>query len=156
MAIVQWPSSYVSKNLYASGTTGLTGVVSGATPATIAGAIFQSKFVGDSLTARVACTAFTNGLQMLTKWQVLDNDNLTWVDVVDSYNPANVALVTGTGTSGGTASTKFVTAPEALRAGNRPARCVVYGAGSGPGLGLGFDQASIAYDFRAPLVAYSG
>jgi|SRR6185312_12730861 len=153
MGLIKFPSSYVSKNVYSS-SGGISGIVTGSSPAMFAGSTLNSQNVGEALTARVSATAFTNGLALNVKWQVLDNDNATWVDVVDSYNPANVALVTGLGTSGGTTSTKYFTAPEAVRGGSRPSRCVVYGSGSGPSLGSGFDQATIGYDFRAPIVAY--
>lgn len=151
---LKFPQGYVSKNLYSS-TGGISGAVSSAaTAASFAGATVNSQILGECAGARVSATAFTNGLALNVKWQVLDNDNATWIDVVDSYNPANVALVTGAGTSGGTTATKIFTAPEALRAGNRSARCLVYGSGSGPALGSGFDQATVSYDFRAPINAY--
>lgn len=151
--MLKFPQNYSSKNLYSS-TGGISGAVTGSSPASFAAAAISSQLLGECMGARVSATAFTNGLALNVKWQVLDNDNATWIDVVDSYNPANVALVTGAGTSGGTTATKIFTAPEALRAGNRSARCLVYGSGSAPALGSGFDQATVSYDFRGPINGY--
>jgi hypothetical protein len=152
MSLIRFPPSYVSKQ-YSGSSGGISGAVSGTSPAMFAGSTINTQYVGEALGAYVSATAFTNGCALNVKWQVITDDNATWVDCVDSYNPANVALVTGAGTSGGTQSAKYFTAPEIVRGGSRSARCVVYGSGSGPANG-GTELAAIKYDFRAPIVAY--
>jgi hypothetical protein len=151
MGLVAFPSAMTSKNFSASTSTGLSGAVA---TLVLNGATVPSKYMGDCAAAKIATTLFTNGLQALVKWQVLDDDGVTWRDCLDSHNPARTAVNTGAGTSGGTQVTVFVTAPNGVMGGNRPARAQIYAAGSGPGAGVGFDTATIAYDFRAPTVPY--
>jgi hypothetical protein len=140
-----------SRTLSPSGTTGLSGAVA---TLQMNGATVPSKYMSQTVAAKVTTTLFTNGLQALVKWQVLDDDGVTFRDALDSHNPARVAVNTGAGTSGGTAVIAFVAAPASVMAGNRPCRAAIYAAGSGPGAGVGFDTGSIAYDFRAPTVPY--
>jgi hypothetical protein len=151
MGLTKFPSSSVSKGFSPSGITGLSGAVS---TLTLNGPVVASQFCAEALSARIATTLFTNGLQALVKWQVLDDDGVTYIDCVQTGNLANVAVNTGAGTSGGTVKNLMVTAPTAIVAGNRPFRAVITAAGSGPGAGLGFDTASISYDFRAPVTPY--
>jgi hypothetical protein len=150
MSLVQFPSSLCARSFSSSGATGLSGAVS---TLFLYGPTVGSKFAaGGGLAARIDTTLFTSGLQALCKWQVLDDDGVTFRDAVQAGNLANVANNTGAGTSGGTRVVQFVAAPESVTASNRACRAVIYAAGSGPGAGAGFDTGSIAYDFRAPSV----
>jgi hypothetical protein len=150
MGLIAFPSSYCSRSFSSSGSTGLSGAVS---TLVLNGPSIPSKYAQNGgLAARVDTTLFTGGLQALCKWQVLDDDGLTFRDAVQAGNLANVAFNTGAGTSGGTRVVNFFAAPESVTASNRACRAVIYAAGSGPGAGTGFDTASIAYDFRAPNV----
>lgn len=150
MGMIQFPQSYVSRSYLSSGVTGLGGAVASLV---LNAPTIGAKFFGDFVAARVQTTLFTSGLQVLAKWQVLDDDGATWCDAVDSYNPANVVVNTGAGVSGGTKVVKFIAAPPSVQAGSRPARLQLYAAGSGPA-NASFDSASVAYDFRAPITPY--
>jgi hypothetical protein len=141
----------LSRSYSPSGSTGLSGAVA---TLQLNGPTIASKYASQTLAARIDTTLFTNGLQALCKWQVLDDDGVTYRDALESSNPARVAVNTGAGTSGGTRVVAFVAAPPSVMAASRPARAVIYAAGSGPGAGVGFDTATIAYDFRAPAVPY--
>jgi hypothetical protein len=151
MGLVAFPQAMTSRSFSPSGSTGLSGAVS---TLVLNGPTLPSRYSGSTLAAKISTTLFTNGLQALVKWQVLDDDGATWRDALSSGNAARVAVNTGAGTSGGTAVTCFVEAPVSVMAGNRPARAVIYAAGSGPGAGVGFDTGAIAYDFRAPTIPY--
>lgn len=153
MAQIQFPTQYISKKFSPVTAVAISGAVTGA-GGQVNGATISSRLIGETVGARVSATAFTNGLTLTLKWQVLDDDNATWIDCLESNNPAQVALTTGVAASGGTTKTAMVTAPFSLMAGGRSCRAVVYAGGSGPAQGTGFDYASIEYDFRAPLNAY--
>lgn len=148
-----FPQVYISKKFLAQTGIAVSGPVA---TAQANGPALNSRLVGETVGVRVSATAFTNGLALNLKWQVLDDDNATWIDCLESNNPAIVALVTGAGTSGGTTKVAMVTAPFAIMAGGRSCRAVVYASGSGPALGVGFDTASIEYDFRSPINILAG
>lgn len=78
---------------------------------TTAGVVFmgQSTRKVGYLSALVSLTAATSTIQLAAKWQV-SNDNTTFVDVVESNNPAIVVYATGTVTI----VTKTLTAPEGV------------------------------------------
>jgi hypothetical protein len=144
---MRFPSAYSLRTQYSTGVQGVTG----AAPITVAGNALDSGLASLCLGARVYAKATTSSLTLSAKWQVLDDNGTTWIDVVESNNPANVVLVTGTGSA--VTATKMISAPLAVIAGCRQARVVVLSAG-GTGGGAGTDECSIAYDFRAPVSAY--
>lgn len=144
---MRFPQNYVYRTQFSTGVK----AVSGAAPVTVAGNQLDTGLAAITCSARVYTKATTNTLTLLAKWQVLDDDNATWLDVVESNNPANVVLVTGTGSA--VTAIKHISPPLAVTAGNRPARVVVF-SGVGTGGGLGVDECSIAYDFRAPVSVY--
>lgn len=139
--MLRYPPQYTRRSLYATGVMGLTG----AAPQIGAGTTLDTGIVRDALGAIVYTKATTNTLAMTVKWQVLADDGATWLDVVESNNPAYVVSVTGTGSA--VTLTKLYSAPYSVIAGNRSARCVVVTA-TGAGGGLGVDEFSIAYDVR--------
>ncbi len=72
------------------------------------GALLTAKARIGSVSCKVAATAKTDNLAISATWQVSD-DGSTYYDLVESNNPANVALITGTGTSA--TVTKILSAP---------------------------------------------
>jgi hypothetical protein len=118
--------------------------LSGAAPQTGAGA---SVTMGDvqpgMLCAFVYAKATTNLLAITGKWQVRDSATGTWIDARLSHSPADVAIVTGTGSA--VTDTRFVEAPDSVY-GHRFARYVVTTA-SASGGGLGTDEFSIKYQY---------
>lgn len=143
---MRFPQSYVTKAVTPAA-TGFTG----AAPQTVAGAALDSGLASITIGARVYCKATTNTLTLTAKWQVLDNDGSTWIDVVESNNPANVIMVTGTGSA--VISTKMISAPLSVTSGSRQCRVLVT-SGVGVGAGAGSDEAQVTYDFRAPVNVY--
>lgn len=140
---LRYPQSYVFRTQLSTGVTGVTG----AAPITVAGKALDSGLASICVGARVYAKATTSTLTLTAKWQVLDDDGATWLDVVESNNPANVVMVTGTGSA--VTATKFLSAPLAVTAGNRQARVIILSA-VGVGGGAGTDECSIAYDYRSP------
>jgi hypothetical protein len=147
---MRFPQAYVQRAYLPSGALALSGTV----PSQIVGAAVDSGIVGTALAARVSATAFTNGLSLNFKWQVLDDNGSTWIDCIETWNPAYVALATGAGTSGVAAKVFLVSAPPAISAGSRMMRGVVYTSGSGPASASGYDFASVEYDVRQPVGVY--
>jgi hypothetical protein len=143
---MRFPQAYVTKAITPTA-TGITG----AAPQTVAGATLDSGLASIVIGARVYCKATTNTLTLTAKWQVLDNDGTTWIDCVESNNPANVVMATGTGSA--VTATKMISAPLSVTAGSRGARVLVT-SGVGVGAGAGTDEASVSYDYRAPVNVY--
>lgn len=141
---MRFPAAYAQRSQLSTGVTGVTG----AAPQTVAGKTIDSGVASICLGARVYAKATTGSLTLAAKWQILDDDGVTWIDVVESNNPANVVLVTASANV-----TKMLTAPLAVVAGCRSARVVVISAGA-TGAGAGTDECSIAYDFRQPVSAF--
>jgi len=141
---MRFPAAYALRTQLSTGVLGVTG----AAPQTVAGKALDSGLASVCLGARVYAKAGTASLTLAAKWQVLDDDGSTWIDCVESNNPANVVLVTAAANV-----VKLVTAPLAVVAGNRSARVVVVSAGA-TGAGAGTDECSIAYDFRMPVSAF--
>jgi hypothetical protein len=94
------------------------------------------------LSAVVSVLADTNTLTLGGKWQV-SADNSTWVDVVESNNPANVVLATGTA-GADTAVSKAIAAPDAVYGWTYARFCIVPGVATA----LAADTWSIAYTYR--------
>jgi hypothetical protein len=147
---MRFPDVYRVRN---ANPTGIQGI-SGAAPVTIAGIALDAGYVGGTAPpgARVYAKVTTSGLALVAKWQVLDDNGTTWIDVVESNNPANVAFLTGTGSAASVV--KILTAPMAAAAGSRSARVVVVSSGAS-GAGVGTDECSISYEFRQPA-SYTG
>jgi hypothetical protein len=141
---MRFPTAYALRTQLSTGVKGVTGTA----PQTVAGNALDSGLASLCLGARVYAKAGTTNLTLTGKWQVLDDDGVTWIDCVESNNPANVVLVTAAANV-----TKMVTAPLAITAGNRSARFVVVSAAATGG-GAGTDECSIAYDFRMPVSAF--
>lgn len=137
------PQAYVRTNQKALGVTAFVG----AAGTVMAGNAINLNEVDDgSLVALVYAQATTNTLTLAAKWQALDwADGTTWRDIVDSNNPANVALVTGTGSA--VAATKYVSAPSGAYGAFKQVRCVVVSGGAAAGAG---DEFNIAYGWRMP------
>lgn len=74
-------------------------------------AILTNKTMPGTLSCKVAATAKTSTLTIAATWQVSD-DGSTYIDAVSPNNPADVVLITGSGTSA--TVTKCVTAPNLL------------------------------------------
>jgi hypothetical protein len=142
---MRFPQAYVLQSQLPSGNL----AVSGAAPQTVVGVTLDSGLVGLGLAAIVFAQATTSTLTLAAKWQVLIGS--TWTDVVESNNPANVVLVTGTGSA--VSATKVISAPLGVFAGSRSCRCVVV-SGVGSGAGGTTDYATISYDLRAPVSVY--
>jgi hypothetical protein len=94
-----------------------------------------------TLTAYVTVDAETNTLTISGRWQV-SNDDSTYVDIVESNNPANVVLATGTA-GADAAVTKAICAPDQVY-GYRYAR---YVCTSGVAVGATADTYSIGYSY---------
>jgi hypothetical protein len=77
-----------------AGSGNLNAVAAGAT--TGGTAFSTANLALDTLSCLFTVLAETSTLTIAAKWQVSD-DNSTWYDLVESNNPANVALATGTG-----------------------------------------------------------
>lgn len=122
--------------------------LSGAAPQTGAG---DSVTMGDlqpgTLCAMVYAKATTNSLAITGKWQVRNSATGTWIDARLGHAPADVAIVTGTGSA--VTDTRFVEAPDSVY-GNRFARYVVTSTGATAG-GLGTDEFSIKYQYMRPF-----
>ena len=146
---MRFPAAYTQRSQAPSGSLPITG----AFPIQVSGLALDSGLASIMLGVRVSLTLTTNTLAVSGKWQVLDDDGSTWIDVVESNNPANVTLATGTGTIATTK--KVVSAPLAVTAGNRQARFVCLTT-AGTGAGGTADFATIAYEFRAPVSAFGG
>jgi len=142
MALIKFPPSYVSK---------IQGKIEGFSgppdEAIVAGQPLESQFVGEALAAIVAVKVTTE-LEVFAKWQVaLDGEE--WADVLPC---SAVPIAIGDGEKA-TSVTKLLTAPEGVRAGNRLCRVALFCRGDEPARGIGVDEGSIAYEFRAPLIA---
>jgi hypothetical protein len=142
---MRFPQTYVRRNDLASGIRG----ISGAAPQQVSGNALDSGFLGahSPLGARVYAKATTSGLVLTAKWQVQDDDGVTWMDVVESNNPSPVALITGIGTAA--TIVKIVSAPICIAAGSRGARLIVVSSGAS-GAGGGVDECSVSYEYRVP------
>jgi len=138
-----FPATMVRRSQQTTGVVGFTG----AAPQVVNGTGLQlNQVMSGTLAARVYTKATVNTLTLTGKWQVLDDDNVTWIDAVNATNPASVASVTGTGAA--VTATKLYEAPQAVY-GRIQVRFVVT-SGVGVGGGAGSDECSIAYDFRLP------
>lgn len=135
-------------NVLPLATTGFTG----AAPQTV-GAVAANKIVmakpnftpaAGTLCVEVTAKATTNTLTISAKWQVSD-DGSTWVDAYGPNRPANVAIVTGTGSA--VTDTVRIAAPDSVYAANY-VRAVAY-SGVGVGGGAGVDEASLKYHYIA-------
>lgn len=125
--------------------TAVTGFT-GAAPQTVAGntVLIDNVRVG-TLSATVYAKATTNTLVITGKWQV-SNDNSTWLDAYPANRPANVAIVTGTGSA--VVDTISVEAPNGVY-GHRYARYIETST-VGVGGGAGVDEGQIGYSFQRP------
>ena len=122
--------------------------LSGAAPQTGAGAdVTMGDLQPGTLCAFVYAKATTNLLAITGKWQVRNAAGGTWIDARLSHAPADVAIVTGTGSA--VTDTRFVEAPDSVY-GYRFARYVVTTA-SASGGGLGTDEFSIKYQYMRPF-----
>lgn len=141
---MRFPQAYVTDN-FAPAVLPITG----AAPVTVVGNQVDSGLASIMLGALVVLTLTTSAVAVSGKWQV--NVAGTWIDVVESNNPANVTIATGTGTLAVTQ--KMISAPLAVSAGNRPARFVCITT-AGTGAGGTADTVTIGYDFRSPVSAF--
>ena len=141
------PQALVRRSVKGTGILGLTGAAPQTGGTTTA--VTMNEVTDGTLAARVYAKATTNLLTITGKWQVLDDDDATWVDVVESNNPANVALVTGTGSA--VVATKLIAAPPAVY-GRRQARFLLT-TGAAAGGGAGVDEFNVSYDYRLPWFA---
>lgn len=133
-----------------SGTLGVTGAAPQTVSDPVAGHYVNMLNVeSGSLSATVALQATTSSLALTCQWQIADPANaLVWVNCEPQPNsPANVTIVTGTGSA--VASTVVVPAPAAVY-GARYARLVVLSSGATGGGTAGGDQCSISYRYRLP------
>lgn len=140
---MRFPQNYVIQNGQAvsAAITGSAVTVAGPTLDSGASSLVAGAVVVAAITA--------NTMTLTGKWQVSVGG--TFVDVVESNNPANVVFATGTGTIATT--TKVFSAPLAVTAGSRLARFVVTNAVAA-GAGGSADTVTIGYDYRAPVSAY--
>jgi len=142
MALVKYPDSLTSRSLFAIGPIGFSGPPG---EARIEGHALESKYVGAHLAAIVSLKVTSEDLEIRARWDVL-LDGEVWAEVQPS--PA-FPLCIGDGQPKTT--TKVLTAPAGVFAGNRACRCVLFCQGAEPARGLGVDEGSIAYDFRGLL-----
>lgn len=121
-------------------TTGFTG----AAPQTVAGntLLVENVKVG-TLAANILAKATTNTLTITGKWQVSD-DNSTWRDAYLPNRPANVVIVTGTGSA--VTDNISVAAPDGCYS-HRYTRFIAL-SGVASGGGAGTDEATISYSFQ--------
>lgn len=119
--------------------------LAGAAPQTGAGntlsMVAQNVETG-TLSARVYAQATTNTLTIAAKWQVSTDNGTTWIDAAVPQNPANVVMVTGTGSA--VPSTKSIDAPAGVY-GHSLVRCAVVTAVASATTG---DEFQIAYNYR--------
>lgn len=127
----------------ATGATGFTGAAPQAVNGTALSHVGISLALS-SLSANVYAKATTNTLTLTGKWQV-SNDGSTWNDAYPANRPANVVIVTGTGSA--IVDTIVVEAPNSVY-GKRYSRFVVT-SGVGVGGGAGVDEAKISYNYRS-------
>jgi hypothetical protein len=124
----------------ALGITGFTG----AAPQTVAGnTILIDNVKLGSLSANVYAKATTNTLTITAKWQTSD-DNSTWRDAYLANRPANVVVVTGTGSA--VIDNISLSAPDCVY-GHRYARCIAI-SGVGTGGGAGVDESNVSYAYQ--------
>lgn len=126
----------------ATGATGFTG----AAPQTVAGATLSAaalRIETGSLSANVYAKATTNTLTLTAKWQV-SLDGSTFRDCYLANRPANVTIVTGTGSA--VTDTITVDAPAACY--GMPYCRLIVVSGTGSGGGAGVDEAKITYNYR--------
>lgn len=151
MAALRFPQSYVNNLYLPSGSLPITG----AAPIQVNGNAIDAGLASLMVAAVVSVTVTTSAVAVSGKWQVFcpppGGGALAWTDVVESNNPANVTIITGTGTLA--TVTKVFSAPLGVVAGNRQARFVCLTT-AGTGAGGTADLASIAYEFRSPTTTF--
>lgn len=137
----------LSQWVYGASATGSLNI-DGATAGTITGGptLKSSAFEPGTLSANVTVDAETSTITMALVWQV-SNDASTWLQIVESNNPATVVLATGTG--GADASvTRAVIAPVGV-SGYRYCRAAIQ---NGVTSGTTSDTYSIAYNYAKPTI----
>lgn len=132
-------------NVLPTGVTAFTG----AAPQTVTGGVIvmaKPNFSPrpGSLAAHVYALATTSTLTITGKWQVSE-DNSTWVDAYRDGRPANVIIVTGTGSA--VTDTIRVAAPDSVYSASYARFRLTSGVGVGGGLAV--DEASCAYFYLA-------
>lgn len=132
-------NNLIKKNQGALATTAIVGasgtVMAGNTLSMVAGNVETG-----TLSAIFTVTAATSTLTIAAKWQVSQDNGVTWVDATVPQNPANVVLTTGTAAE----TKKVLDAPAAVYGHDKVRACIVTGvttAGAG-------DQYAIGYNFR--------
>lgn len=139
---MRFPQAYAIQNSLPTNTP-----IVGVAGSVVAGPAIDSGVASMLLGVVVQLTLGTASLSVTGKWQVLLSGT-TWMDVVESNNPANVTLLTAAGSVN-----KVISAPLAVSAANRQARFVLVTAGA-TGAGGATDFAIIGYDYRQPTTVY--
>lgn len=124
--------------------------LTGAAPQAINGnALAMGDCQPGTVMALVYAKATTNLLTITGKWQVTNTPNTSgsWIDARLPNAPADVVIVTGTGSA--VTSTRYVVAPDSIY-GYRFARYVLT-SGVGVGGGLGVDEGQISYQHMRPF-----
>jgi hypothetical protein len=128
--------------------------VTGTAPQTVADGVAQHFVLMDNvdtgtLSVSVTAQATTSTLTISGKWQVSGPGTPVWVDCASQPNaPANVVLVTGTGSA--VTTTLCIPAPTSVY-GQKFARYVfVSGVTTGGGTGGGDQVTILGYNYRLP------
>jgi hypothetical protein len=135
-------NTLIKQNQKTLAVTGFTGAAPQAVNGTSISMVAERVAIG-SMSANVYALATTDTLTATAKWQV-STDATTWRDAKGPNNPANVAIVTGTGSA--VTDTVCIAAPDCVY-GKPYARCIVV-SGVGVGAGAGVDEASVSYNWR--------
>jgi len=140
---MRFPQQFVQTQQLPSGTLSLSGTA----PQTVVGESLDSGLVGTDLCAIVTAQASTTSITLTARWQVYVNS--AWINAQDGNNGAPTALVTGSGVYGSpNVVTVALSAPSAVKAGSHLCRVVVSSASATASSAT--EQATIAYEFRAP------